>query len=169
MVGTRRAMTAADLFRAVQELTGSGRPAVATGDDIRDWLVRTPHIDPGEHVTPVNKHWWAADHANAPSTLRKFKVQTRGWLPESGKAPCSTRGDNGWCLVERWDDACAWTTERVPRWRATPWCRTCNNWIFECSALVQRGSALVGFDDRVLSSCAFGPNSHQDHPRPRRP
>lgn len=81
-------MTGADLYEAVVELTTPPRSAVATGDEIRAWLARHPHIDPGEGITPVNKHWWEADHANAPSKLRKFKVQSKAWKVGSNSPPC---------------------------------------------------------------------------------
>ena len=155
-------MTAADLLRAVTEITRTPGPAVATNDAIYAWLDRNG-IDPGANQTPLNKAWWAADHANAVTHLRKFKVQTRHWFPASEKPPCSHRGDNGWSLIDRWDDACHWTTQQVPRWRATPWCGACANWIFECSAVVQRGTLLAGFDVRTLQACTFGPASHRAH------
>lgn len=160
---TLRPMTPADLLRAVREITAAPGPAVAMGAAIYPWLADNG-IDPGAGRKPRNPFFWKADHANAPTPLRKFKAQKAGWTMSSGEAPCSHTGDNGWCLVERWDDACEWTMLQRPVWRATPWCSTCGNWIFECSALVKRGTGLVGFDARVLKACAFGPKSHQEHP-----
>ena len=133
---TLRPMTPADLLRAVREITAPPGPAVAIGAAIYPWLAKNG-IDPGAALKPVNKWWWDADHANAPSVLRKFKVQNAGWSAASGKPPCSPTGDNDWCVIERWDDACEWTTLQRPVWRATHWCSTCANWIFECSAPVK--------------------------------
>jgi hypothetical protein len=155
-------MTPVHLLLAVKEITKPGAPAVATGEAIFRWL-KIHNIDPGRAQTRGNRFFEEADHANAPTPLRKFKIQKRSWSAASGKAPCAGSGENGWSLVERWDDACEWTTLQTPVWRATPWCSTCRNWIFECSALVQRGTALSGFDARVLNACSFGPTSHKTH------
>ena len=163
-------MTAADLLRAVSEITRPPGPAVATNAVIYAWLALN-QIDPGAGQTWRNKAWWEADRSNAVSRLRKFKMQMAGCTQASGRPPCSPRGGNGWALIERWDDACHWTTSQTPRWRAIPWCTTCASWIFECSALVQRGEVLAVFDARTLAACArgFGSATHLRHIGPATP
>ena len=124
-------MTAADLVQAVTALTSSSHP-VAIGDEIKAWCSKR-EIDWGSGHGGV--HFHAADHANAPMRLRKFK-----------KVPVSQTGPNGWCLVSLWADACAWAERNG--WRATPWDGA--NWIWQKSAAVSGDTDLATFDRITL-------------------
>jgi transcriptional regulator with XRE-family HTH domain/predicted RNase H-like HicB family nuclease len=126
-----RTFSAGDLIQAVSELTSPEHP-IASGDEIKEWC-RTRDIDWGQGHGGV--HFHAADHANAPLRLRKFK-----------KEPISQTGANGWCLPERWADACAWCERNG--WRAIPWDGT--NWIWQRSVRVTRTTELVTFDRSTL-------------------
>jgi hypothetical protein len=135
-------MTVADLARAVTEITQQSGQAVATGDEIYVWLAAN-NIDWGGNMTPRGRHFWKADHANAPGSLRKFKIE-----------PLTHTGANAWCLARRWVDGCVWTTQQAPRWRAIPWDATKKNWIWRCA---ERVDATVEpfnvFDVQALARC----------------
>lgn len=135
-------MTAADLVRAVSEITHRTGNAVATGREIYAWCAAN-QIDWGELLSPKGKHFWKADHENAPSVLRKFKIE-----------PITHVGQNGWCLASRWGDACEWTARQSPRWRAVPWNAARANWMWRCSERVDRSTPpLAVFDRDALARC----------------
>ncbi len=142
MVNTSTIMTTADLVRAVTEITQQTGQAVATGREIYAWCA-TNHIDWGEHMTPKGRHFWKADHANAPDALRKFKIE-----------PLTHVGQNAWCLARRWNEGCIWTTQRSPRWRAIPWDPVTKNWMWRCAERVDATtSAFHLFDPQALARC----------------
>jgi len=117
-------MTAAVLVDAVAALTlESGRPLANTEEIYASCGLNG--VDWGEHLTPRGKHFWEADHANAPNMLRKFKKErvTKG-------------SQNAWCLADDWHQACAWTVRQMPRWQALPWSTVNKNWIWQCAQRV---------------------------------
>lgn len=135
-------MTANDLVCAVTEITMQSAHPVATGDEVYAWLMAN-NIDWGENITPRGRHFWKADHANAPFVLRKFKIE-----------PLTHTGANAWCLARRWIDACAWTAHQSPRWRAIPWDVTKKNWIWRCAERVDANVEPVSvFDVHALVRC----------------
>lgn len=144
-------MTAADLVRAVTEVTEQSGSAVATGREIYAWCA-VNNVDWGEFMNPKGKHFWKADHANAPDVLRKFKIET-----------LSRVGQNAWCLARRWIDGCEWTTRQVPRWRAIPWDSQRRNWMWRCA---ERVDATVMpydvFDAQALARCQSATNESDD-------
>jgi hypothetical protein len=142
MVSALAIMTAADLVRAVTEITQQTSQAVATGREIYAWCAAN-HIDWGEHMSPKGKHFWKADHANAPNVLRKFKIE-----------PLTHVDQNGWCLAKRWNEGCDWTTRQAPRWRAIPWDSSRSNWMWRCAERVDAAALPFHFfDPQALSRC----------------
>jgi hypothetical protein len=129
------AMTAADLLQAVTEITALAGHPIAMGDEIKAWCDQRG-IDWGRGRGGDN--FYTADHANAPTPLRKFKEE-----------PVTHTGPNGWCLVRRWTDACAWCATQSPQWRAVPWNGV--NWIWMSSARVDATTDLETFDQVALS------------------
>ena len=60
-------MTAADLVRAVTEITQQSGQAVATGDEVYVWLaLPANNIDWGGNMTPRGRHFWKADLFGVP-------------------------------------------------------------------------------------------------------
>ena len=142
MVNVVPILTAPVLVRAVTEITAQTGQAVATGREIYAWCA-AHGIDWGEHMNPRGKHFWKADHANAPGILRKFKIE-----------PLTHVGQNAWCLATRWNDGCVWTTQQTPRWRAIPWDSERNNWIWSCAVRVDTNTPPFSlFDVQALAQC----------------
>ncbi len=128
-------MTPQLLLQAVTELTASAGHPVATGDEIKSWC-NSHSVDWGAHMNPRGKHFWLSDHKNAPTPLRKWK-----------RTPLSHTGLNGWCLVEKWSQACAWSALQTPRWYAIPWSAIEKNWMWKKSKPVDASTPLATFDE----------------------
>ena len=142
MANLPRVMTAVDLVQAVTVISQRTGQAVVTGREVYAWCAAN-RIDWGEHMTPKGRHFWKADHANAPTVLRKFKIE-----------PLTHVGQNAWCLASRWNDGCDWTTRQGPRWRAIPWDAAKSNWMWKCAERVDRSAPAVAIFDRLaLARC----------------
>jgi hypothetical protein len=99
-------MQAVDLVEAVTDLTQARDRPVAKGKEIEDWCTQRG-IYTGADLKPRNPHFWDAD-LEAGNDLRKFKKEASSGLMTDQTS------DNGWCLIERWADACEWASTQSP-------------------------------------------------------